>query len=52
MKTEKISLTLKVDPELKNQFKAAAASNGEQMSGLVEKWVREYIEKSKARTQQ
>ena len=47
---EKVSLTLKVDPELKRQFKAAAAGNGEQMSGLVEQWVREYIEKSKAGT--
>ena len=43
---EKVSLTLKVDPELKKQFKAAAAANGEQMSGLVEAWVREYIQES------
>jgi antitoxin component of RelBE/YafQ-DinJ toxin-antitoxin module len=42
----KVSLTLKVDPELKKQFKAAAAANGEQMSGLVETWVRAYIQES------
>lgn len=42
-----VKLSIRIDKELRDEFKRIAEENAQTPSALVRKWVNEYIEKNK-----